>query len=156
MANLSKYSFGATSAVTTSLAIIAGLGSTINPKISIVSTLLVLAIADNISDSLGIHVFQESQCKSPKDMKKVYTLTNFFARLSITLCFIFIILIFPIQNAIITAAILGLLIIAAMSYLIAKNQNTSPYKAILEHVGVAVVLMVISRFLVELITATVV
>jgi len=66
MANLGKYSFGATSAVTTSLAIIAGLGGTINPKISIASTLLVLAIADNISDSLGIHVFQESQCKSPK------------------------------------------------------------------------------------------
>ncbi|HEY4699475.1 MAG TPA: hypothetical protein VIH27_03785 [Nitrososphaerales archaeon] len=56
----SKFSFGATSSTVTSLGIIFGLISTGNPKASIIGSLLVVAIADNIADSLGIHINRES------------------------------------------------------------------------------------------------
>jgi len=59
MSHLTKYSFGASSAIITCLAFIIGLSHSSNPRLSIVGSLLVIAIADNISDSLGIHIFQE-------------------------------------------------------------------------------------------------
>jgi len=59
MIKLHNFSFGATSAVVTGLAIIVGLSAVHDAKIAIVSALLIIAIADNISDSFGIHIHQE-------------------------------------------------------------------------------------------------
>lgn len=47
----SKLSFGATSSTVTSLGIIFGLLTSGNPKASIIGSLLVIAVADNIADS---------------------------------------------------------------------------------------------------------
>jgi len=64
------FNFGATSAVITSLAVIVGLSRTTNFVIGITTALVVIAIADNISGSFGIHVHQESQKESVKEVRK--------------------------------------------------------------------------------------
>jgi len=56
MIHLRKFSFGASSAIVTSLAFIVGLSRNPNPRLAIIGSLLVIAVADNISDSLGIHI----------------------------------------------------------------------------------------------------
>ena len=48
----SKFSFGATSSTVTSLGIIFGLMTSGNPQASVIGSLLVIAVADNIADSL--------------------------------------------------------------------------------------------------------
>jgi len=63
MTRFTKFSFGATSAIVTCLAFIIGLSKSGNPQLSIVGSLLVIAITDNISDTLGIHIYQESDLK---------------------------------------------------------------------------------------------
>jgi hypothetical protein len=60
MATINKFSIGATTAITTSMALIAGLTQGGNVKTGIITGLLIIAIADNISDSLGIHIYKES------------------------------------------------------------------------------------------------
>jgi hypothetical protein len=55
-----RFSFGATSAIITNLGLIVGFDSLSNPKSSIIRSMLVIGIADNISDTLGMHVYQES------------------------------------------------------------------------------------------------
>ena len=57
--DLGKFSFGATSSTVTSLGIIFGLITSGNPRATVIGSLLVIAIADNIADSLGIHIYRE-------------------------------------------------------------------------------------------------
>ena len=68
----SKFSFGATSSTVTSLGIIFGLLTSGNPKASIIGSLLVIAVADNIADSLGIHIYRESTATNARKHKNVH------------------------------------------------------------------------------------
>jgi len=151
MTHLTKFSFGATSAVITSLAFIIGLSSAINPKLTIIGTLAVFAIADNISDSLGIHIFQESDLKKSK-VVRTSTFYNFFTRVSVTLVFILLVAIFPMGYSIMFSIIWGFFLLTTLSYYIAKEQKVNPYLAILQHVAITLVVIIASLFLREWIT----
>ena len=83
----SKFSFGATSSTVTSLGIIFGLLTSGNPKASVIGSLLVIAVADNIADSLGIHIYRESTA-TKKDNPRMFTIENFLTRFGITLTFV--------------------------------------------------------------------
>jgi vacuolar iron transporter family protein len=139
-----KFSFGSTSAIITNIALIIGLDSAINAKIAIIGSLLVMALADNISDTLGIHMYQESEGLS---RKKVWllTLTNFLSRFVTSLGFIAIIVIFPLQIAVILSLVYGLTILSTVSYLIAKSRNIHPWTSISEHLIIAVIVIILSR-----------
>jgi uncharacterized membrane protein len=84
------FSCGATSVVITGLAVIVGLSRTANPVIGITTALVVIAIADNISDSFGIHVHQECQKESVKEVRKT-TLANFATRVAVVSIFILLV-----------------------------------------------------------------
>jgi VIT1/CCC1 family predicted Fe2+/Mn2+ transporter len=146
MVNLSKYSFGATAAISTSLAIIAGLDAFSNAKMGIIGALLVIGLADNISDSLGIHIYQESQCTSPKSDSAIHTVTNFMTRLVLTMVFIGIVYFVPIGYAAVVAGVFGLATLSALSYFIALHQKVNPYKAIFQHVSITVIILFVSHF----------
>jgi VIT1/CCC1 family predicted Fe2+/Mn2+ transporter len=143
--DLSKVSFGVTSAITTSLALIVGLSKTANPKFSIIGALLILAFADNISDSLGIHIYRESQYSKP-NCKKINTFTNFLTRFFITLFFALSVFFLPINYAVIFSIIIGIAILSALTYFIALSQKINPYISILKHVSIAVLVMAASFF----------
>jgi vacuolar iron transporter family protein len=144
---LSKYSFGATSSITTSLAIIVGMSMVSDPKTSILEALFILALADNISDSLGIHIYRESQCSHEKNGTDVYTLNNFFTRLIITLVFAGLVIALPLRSVLICSITLGLLLLSALSYMIARKHKVNPYIAIAQHVGVSILAMSASYFI---------
>jgi len=146
MVDLSKFSYGITSSVVTSLALIVGLDEITNSKMSIISALLLIAIADNISDSLGIHIYRESAYSKTKNNIKVYTFSNFLTRLTVTLLFVLLVMFLPIQYAILSSIVLGLSLLSALSYLIAVNQKTNPYLQIFQHVGIAIVVLITSHF----------
>ena len=150
--DLSRFSFGATSAIITSLALIVGLDSIgSNPKMSIIGALLALGIADNIADSLGIHVYRESQFCNHRG-NKIYTLSNFLTRFSITLIFVLLVYFLPMQLAYWSAIVIGIGLLCLLSYFIALYHNASPLWEIVEHVGVAVIVLVASNFLGHAIT----
>jgi hypothetical protein len=107
MSHLTKFSFGATSAIITCLALIIGLSKSANPKLSIVASLLVIAIADNISDSLGIHIYQESDLKK-SEVVRANTFFNFLTRFFVILIFILLVVFLPTGYAIIFSIIWGI------------------------------------------------
>jgi len=148
MTHLTKFSFGATSAIVTSLAFIVGLSRNANPKLTIIGSLLVIAIADNISDSLGIHIYQESDLKKPKDVR-TSTFSNFLTRFLVILLFILIVAFLPTDYAVVFSVILGVSLLSVLSYFIAKEQKVNPYMAILQHVAIAIFVIVVSSFLGE-------
>jgi len=152
MTHLTKYSFGATSAIVTSLAFIVSLSGNVEPRMPIIGSLLVFAIADNISDSLGIHIFQESDLKKPGTVN-ISTLSNFATRFFMILSFIGIVYLLPIQAAVILSVIWGIAILMTLSYLIAVEQARNPIRDLLTHLAIAVLVIVSSLLLRSWITA---
>lgn len=141
---ITNYVFGGTSAIVTSLALIIGLGLSANPKLAIISSLLIVALADNISDALGIHIYQESEGKKA-DRVWLGTITNFFTRLLISLGFIAIVEIFPLAVATYIAVAYGLVTLSIFSYFIAVNGKRNPISSIAEHLCIAVAVIILSR-----------
>jgi vacuolar iron transporter family protein len=142
------FSFGATSAVITSLAVIIGLSRTANPVIGITTALVVIAIADNISDSFGIHVHQESQKESIKEVRKT-TFTNFVTRVVVVAIFVLPVILLPVKAAVIFSILFGMAVISIISYLVAKEQKAKPFKVVFQHLLITALVIVGSYLLRE-------
>jgi VIT1/CCC1 family predicted Fe2+/Mn2+ transporter len=147
-----RFSFGVTSAIITNLGLIVGFDSLTNPKSSIIRSMLVIAVADNISDSLGMHVYQESQKLSRKEVM-ASTFSNYGTRLLASLVFILLIALLPMPIATLIALIYGLGLLVLTSYFIARDSNTPVVKAVLEHIVVAVLVILVSDWLGKFLTS---
>jgi VIT1/CCC1 family predicted Fe2+/Mn2+ transporter len=139
-----KFSFGTTSAIITNLSLIVGLDTMAHPKLGIIGGILIIALADNISDSLGIHVYQESECITRREVW-ISTFTNFLARFLVSLTFILLVTILPINWAVTCAIIWGLTLLGILSYSIARAEEVNPYVAMFEHIAIAVIVIALSH-----------
>ena len=146
MTHLTKISFGVTSAIVTSLAFIVSLSGNIEPRMPIIGSLLVFAIADNISDSLGIHIFQESDLKQ-KGTVNSSTITNFVSRFLVILSFVAVVYILPIQLAVIISVVWGISLLMTLTYLIAIERETKILPAMVEHLAIAALVVAASLIL---------
>jgi len=147
---LSNYSFGAISAVITSLALITNLDVGESSKLDLIRCLCIIAFADNISDSLSMHIHQESIFSS---FRKVWgmTLANFFARMLVITVFIGFIACLPPILAIVSSILYGFLILIAISFLVARKRSIRPGRLILEHILIATVVLILSKYIAYLI-----
>ncbi|MEI7690545.1 MAG: hypothetical protein WCI63_02890 [bacterium] len=145
MNKLIKVSFGSTAAIVTSMGLIVGLSSIDSTKASLLTGLLIIAIADNVSDTFGIHIFQESRAEV-KPVKNVI-IPNFLARLIISLSFIFFVVLLPSQLYQYVAVIWGMFILSILSFFIAQMKKTSPIKEITFHVLLAFMVIAVSQAL---------
>jgi vacuolar iron transporter family protein len=145
-----KFLFGSTSAIITNLGLIAGLYLSQNAKANIIGSILVIALADNIADTLGIHIYQEAEGIASKEVW-LSSLTNFMSRLFFSLIFVLLFILFSIETAALFSIVAGLLLIATVSYFIAIYKKKNPYIAIIEHIGVAFLVIVLSRILGDLV-----
>ncbi len=141
-----KFLFGSTAAIITNMGLVVGLFSSMNAKVTIIGSILIIAVADNISDTLGIHVYQEAEGLGDKEVW-FCSFTNFISRFIVSLIFILCILALPLKTAVICCLILGLSIISFNSYFIALYRGKNPYLAILEHMGVAIIVIILSKAL---------
>ena len=146
----SKFSFGATSSTVTSLGIVFGLITSGNPKASIIGSLLVIAVADNVADSLGIHIYRESTA-TKQDNTRMFTISNFMTRLGITFTFVVLFAFLPIEYAAASCIVIGFGILVFLSCLIAIQRKTSILREILIHLGIAIPVIVFSHFIGQLI-----
>lgn len=146
----SKFSFGATSSTVTSLGIIFGLLTSGNPKAGVIGSLLVIAVADNIADSLGIHIYRESTA-TKKENTRMFTISNFITRFGITLTFVALFAFLPIDYAAVSCTIIGMGVLVFLSYMIGVQSKTSIAREIVVHLGIAIPVIIISHFLGQLI-----
>lgn len=145
-----KFSFGASSALITNLGLIVGLDVGNNAKLNIIGGILVVALADNISDSFGIHIYQESEGNKRRGIW-LSTFSNFLSRILVSFSFVFLIMFLPLDIAVIVSIIWGILLLTFLSYLISKNNKTNVFKAIFEHLSIALIVIVASHFVGRLI-----
>lgn len=141
-----KFSFGATSAIITNLGLITGLRTGQYAKLGIIAGIIIIALVDNIADSVGIHIYQEAECLKTKEVW-LSTLTNFLTRILVSLTFVLLVAFLPIKAAVICALIWGLLLLSYLSYTIAINRKVNPYLAVFEHIVIAVLVIAVSNLL---------
>ena len=129
-------SFGITSAVITTVGLMVGLYAGTNSKTIVLSGILIIAIADAFSDALGIHLAEESNGHTHKEVW-LSTLFTFLSKFIFTLSFVVPLLLFPIQTAIVVSIIWGFFLLGALSFAIAKDKGECPFKIISEHIIIA-------------------
>ena len=152
MVKINWFSFGSTAAIVAGMALVIGLDAAALPKSAIVSSLLIVAIADNLADSLSIHVYQESERLEP-GRAFLATLTNFGARLVVSLSFVLIVVLMPLRGAVVVSVVWGLSLLAALSWMIARQRRVRVLPEVVKHLLVAVTVIFLSKLLGEWIPA---
>lgn len=130
-------SFGLTSGVITTLGLLVGLHSGTHSRAIVIGGIMTIAVADAMSDALGIHVSEESKNSGPTIHVWEATLTTFIAKFVIAVTFVIPVLIRPLDQAIMISVIWGLLLLAILSFFVARAQAIPPWKVIGEHLIIA-------------------
>lgn len=143
MFRTSKISYGGTAAIVTSTALITGLTAADATKTVIVSGLLIAAFADNLTDALSIHIFQESEQLNQKDAF-AGTVTNFLTRLLLCVSFALLVVAFPLEHVAKASIVWGLLLLALLTFMVARERKVKPLPEVLKHTVVAVAVIAVS------------
>ncbi len=139
-------SFGLTSGVITTLGLMVGLHSGSHSRTIVIGGILTIAIADAMSDALGIHVSEESKNSGPTMQIWEATLATFVAKFVIAMTFLIPVWVWPLDQAIVASAIWGLLLLAALSFFVARAQRVAPWKVIGEHMLIGLSVIAITHY----------
>jgi VIT1/CCC1 family predicted Fe2+/Mn2+ transporter len=138
-------SFGLTSAIITTLGLMVGIYSGTRSRLAVIGSILIIAIADAFSDSLGIHISEESENKHTSREIWESTIYTFLSKFVFAVTFIVPVIIFDLRSAVIISVIWGILLLAFFSYYLARNEGTAAWKVISEHIFVALVVIFITH-----------
>jgi hypothetical protein len=123
-------SFGLVSGVITSLGLVVGLTVGTQSRIAVIGGIVTIAIADSLSDALGIHISEEAESVHSSMEVWIATGVTFMTKFAVACSFL--------------APVLLIALVAALSWYIAGRQMTSRTAVLAEHVGVAVLVVIVS------------
>ena len=139
--------FGATSGVITTLGLVTGLYAGTASLTAVLGGILVIAFADAMSDALGIHIAEEADPETDTAHVWAATLSTFATKFVFALSFAVPLLLMPLTPAVCTSIAWGMLVITALSYLLARAQGVNPLPVVVEHLAIAGVVVVLSHFI---------
>lgn len=150
---LTGFSFGSTSGIITTLGLMVGLHSGTHSRSVILGGILTIAIADAFSDALGIHISEESENKHTSKEIWISTVATFIAKFLFAITFVIPVIMLPLTHAILASVIWGVLLLGIFSYYLAKTQNVNPWWVVGEHLFTAIVVILITHIIGDLISA---
>ena len=139
--------FGATSGVITTVGLIAGLYAGTESVVAVLGGILVIAVADAMSDALGMHIAQEADPESTSEHIWAATFATFFTKFVVAITCAVPVMWLPLQTAVIVSMCWGLVIIALLSFFLARGQQNAVLPVVLEHLGIAIAVIVISYYI---------
>jgi hypothetical protein len=126
------------------MGLIVGLGFATTLKYTIINSLLIIGIAENLTDSLNVYIYQESERLPGRGAFRT-TVSNFFARLLVTSTFIIVLLLLPSSAAIPVCLSWGFGLLSGLAYFLAKSRTVKTVPEILlKYCAVAFVAIAIS------------
>lgn len=140
-------SFGLTSGIITTLGLMIGLNSGTSSKLVVIGGILTIAIADSLSDALGIHISEESENKHTEKEIWESTIFTFVSKFIISLSFIIPVLYLNLNSAMWISIFWGLSLLCLFSYFISKNQKVKSWKVIIEHLIIAILVIIIAHYI---------
>ena len=144
MLDLRRFSFGGPAAIVTSMGLIVGLDAATVTKAAVVQSLLIIALADNLTDSLSVHIYQESERLAERQAYRI-TVANFFTRLLTSLSFVIILLLSPMSVAVYICVTWGFVLLSGLSYLLAKARRVDAFTEIAKHSAIALTVIAVSK-----------
>lgn len=139
--------FGATSGVITTIGLIVGLNSGTRSITAVLGGILVIAVADAMSDALGIHLAEEADPDTTHSHVWSATIMTFITKFVFSISFAVPLLLLPLESAVIASVVWGMLVIVVLSYFLARSQGESPFAIIAEHVGIAMLVVFFSHYI---------
>jgi len=146
--------FGMTSGIITTLGLMVGLHSGTHSRLVVLGGILTIAIADAFSDALGIHISEEAEGIHTESEIWASTLSTFLSKFCFAMTFVVPVLLFELSAAILVSVAWGLLVLSLLSFQIARDQKTSPWKVVGEHLLIALVVIAITHYVGEWIATT--
>jgi VIT1/CCC1 family predicted Fe2+/Mn2+ transporter len=140
------FSFGLTSGIITTLGLMVGLNSGTSSKLAVIGGILTIAIADASSDALGIHISEESENKHTTREIWESTLSTFICKFTIALTFLVPVLLLELTSAIVVSIVWGLSLLCIFSFDNAKNGKITPWKVVLEHLTIGLMVILVAHF----------
>ena len=138
--------FGATSGVITTIGLMVGLQAGTQSLTAVFGGVVVIAVADSMSDALGIHLAQEADPESTRAHIWAATLWAFVSKFLVAISFALPLILLPLNQAVLVGVVWGLMIVALMSYFLARMQQTSAWRVVGEHVSIALVVIALSHY----------
>lgn len=148
------FNFGSTSGIITTLGLMVGLHSGTHSKLAVIGGILTIAVADAFSDALGIHVSEESENKHTTREIWESTVSTFLTKFVFALTFVVPLFLCQLSTAVIVSAVWGLSLLGIFSYRLAKEGKTRSWIVIAEHLIIALVVITITHYVGDLISAT--
>ena len=139
--------FGITSGIITTLGLMVGLYASTSSEMVVLGGILTIAVADSLSDALGIHMAEESVRGNTHKQVWESTIAAFFTKFLFALTFIIPVLFLALQTAIIISIVWGLISLIFINYFIAKDKNEKFWVLAAEHVSIAAVVIVATYFI---------
>ena len=139
--------FGATSGVITTIGLITGLNAGTHSVTAVLGGIFVIAVADAMSDALGIHLAEESNPSATTQHIWSATISTFLNKFIFAISFAVPLLLLPLNQAVIASLLWGMLVIIVLSYFLARAQNASPVLIVAEHLGIAILVVVLSHLI---------
>jgi len=139
-------SFGLTSAVITTLGLIVGLHSGTHSRIVVIAGIVTIAVADALSDALGIHISEEAE--NAHTAREIWeaTVATFLTKFLFAATFLVPVLLLSLSAAIIVNLTWGLSILSVLSYIIARSQGKPPWKIVGEHLVIAMIVIALTNW----------
>lgn len=139
-------SFGLTSGVITTLGLMVGLHAGTHSRAIVLGGIVTIALADSLSDAMGIHLSEESKNSGSTIHIWESTVATFVAKLFIALSFVVPVLMAPLPAAILVSILWGLLLLTLLSFFLARMQQIPPWKVIGEHLVIALCVVTLSHY----------
>ncbi len=138
-------SFGLTSGVITTLGLMVGLYAGTHSPLAVIGGVVTVAVADAMSDALGIHIAEESRGDLTAAQIWQATFATFLAKFFMALSFVGPLLLFELGMAVAVSVGWGMTVLTVLSYRMARAQRIAPWKVIGEHLFIAMVVVVVTQ-----------
>jgi VIT1/CCC1 family predicted Fe2+/Mn2+ transporter len=137
--------FGTTSGVITTCGLLVGLAAGTGSLEAVMGGILVIAVADSMSDALGIHVSEESSPDATTEHVWTATIATFLAKLIVAVSFAVPFWFLPLQAATAAALGWGALLLVLLSWRLAKLQSVAALPVVMEHLFVGTLVITLSH-----------
>ena len=143
MVKATRISYGGTAGIVTGMALLVGLDAAHAGKASVIGALLIIAVADNLTDSLSVQMYEESE-RLEKREAFLRTVSNFATRFLVGLTFVVIVAL-SWKHAVAFGVAWGMALLSAMSYILARGRKTCAIAEMVRHLGIALLVIVVSE-----------
>ncbi|MCX6809771.1 MAG: hypothetical protein NTZ65_03445 [Candidatus Berkelbacteria bacterium] len=140
------FGFGLTSGVIATMGLMVGLDAGTHSSDVVLAGIIVIAIADSMSDAVAIHMSEETDENEAESTIWPETIASFSSKFLVALLFVLPVKFLDLNIAIVFNVILGLVLITILSFIIAKIEKRNVFKMVASHILITVIVIIVTKF----------